>query len=355
MLKAEQATQQATLQASPLAPHPASFKKEAHQATSPADARLLLLDKHAVESLLLPADVLEATREAFVLQSQGEGRVFSLVRERLATGGVFGIKSGDVGSQSLLGFKAAGFWPGNPARGADAHQATIMLFDPATGRPTCLIDGNAVTTERTGAAGGLGLQLARPDSRTVCVFGTGVQAKAQLRYAIRLLPGLRQVFYATADGQPNPGFEALFAGQCVIAHAADVNAAVARSDVLIAATTGKGPLFELAAVQPGTHINAVGTDTKGKRELPEGLLARARVFVDDAAQSRGIGELQWAPDTACTEIGDVLSGKAAFARDVNDITVFDMTGIALQDLTVARMLEQHARFAGKGQSISWPW
>jgi ornithine cyclodeaminase/alanine dehydrogenase-like protein (mu-crystallin family) len=119
--------------------------------------------------MLLPADVLAATREAFVLHSQGEGRVFSLVREKLATGGVFGIKSGDVGAQSLLGFKAAGFWPGNRARGADAHQATIMLLDPATGRPTCLIDGNAVTTERTGAAGGLGLQLARPDStRCAC-------------------------------------------------------------------------------------------------------------------------------------------------------------------------------------------
>lgn len=342
-----------TQAAQPPMPHPASSPPS--KASRPADAQLLLLDKHAVEAMLLPADVLAATREAFVLHSQGEGRVFSLVRERLATGGVFGIKSGDVGAQSLLGFKAAGFWPGNPARGADAHQATIMLIDPATGRPTCLIDGNAVTTERTGAAGGLGLELARPESRTVCVFGTGVQAQAQLRFALRQLPGLRQVFYATADGLPKPAFEAAFAGLCTITHAADVNAAVAQSDVVITATTGKGPLFDAAAVQPGTHINAVGSDTKGKRELPEGLLARARVFVDDAAQSRGIGELQWAPDTACTEIGDVLSGKAAFARGAGDITVFDMTGIALQDLTVARMLEQRARLDGKGQSIAWPW
>ena len=336
-------------------PHPASLERGALRAIPPAEARLLLLDKHAVESMLLPAEVLEATREAFVLQSQGEGRVFSLVRERLSTGGVFGIKSGDVGSQSLLGFKAAGFWPGNPARGAEAHQATIMLFDPATGRPSCLIDGNAVTTERTGAAGGLGLQLARPASSTVCVFGTGVQGRAQLRYAMRQLHELRQVFYATADGQPNAAFEALFAGQCTISHAADVNAAVAQSDVVIAATTGKGPLFDLAAVRPGTHINAVGADTKGKRELPEGLLAKARVFVDDAAQSRSIGELQWSPETACIEIGDVLSGKAAFVRGAGDITVFDMTGIALQDLTVARLLERNARLAGKGQSIAWPW
>lgn len=320
-----------------------------------ANATLLLLSRDDVASLLQPDEVLAATREAFVLHSQGDGRVFSLVRERLSTGGVFGIKSGDVGKQALLGFKAAGFWPGNPALGADGHQATIMLLDPATGRPVCVIDGNAVTTERTGAAGGLGLELARPESRTVCVFGTGVQAQVQLRFALRLLPQLKQIFYATADARPNPMFEAKFSAQCNIRHAADVNAAVAQSDVVIAATTGKGPLFDVAAVQPGTHINAVGTDTKGKRELPEGLLAKARVLVDDAAQSRSIGELQWAPDTDCIEIGKVLSGEVAFKREPGDITLFDMTGIALQDLTVARLLEQRARAGNIGTRIAWPW
>jgi alanine dehydrogenase len=319
------------------------------------DATLLLLGRDDVARLIAPDEVLAATREAFVLHSLGDGRVFSLVRERLSTGGVFGIKSGDVGKQSLLGFKAAGFWPGNPALGADGHQATIMLIDPATGRPQCVIDGNAVTTERTGAAGGLGLELARPESTTVCVFGTGVQAQVQLRYALRLLPKLKQVWYASANGQPKPEFEAKFAGQCSIAHAADVNAAVAQSDVVITTTTGKGALFDVSAVKPGTHINAVGTDTKGKRELPEGLLANARVFVDDAAQSRSIGELQWAPDTACTEIGKVLSGELTFQRAPGDITLFDMTGIALQDLTVARLLEQRARAGNIGTSVAWPW
>ena len=141
----------------------------------PNDARLVLLDKDVVESLLLPDDVLEAVREAFVLHSQREGRVFPVVREALATGGIFGIKSGDVPTQNLLGFKAAGFWPGNRGLGGEPHQATIVLIDPATGRPVCIVDGNAVTTMRTGAAGGLGLQqLARPDSSNVCVFGTAV-------------------------------------------------------------------------------------------------------------------------------------------------------------------------------------
>lgn len=323
---------------------------------TPADARLLLLDKNQVDALLLPDDVLLAVREAFVLHSEREGRVFPVVREPLKTGGVFGIKSGDVQAQGLLGFKAAGFWPANRRRGGEPHQATILLIDPATGRPLCVIDGNAVTTVRTGAAGGLGLQqLARHDSTRLCLFGTGVQARIQLDFALRLLPSLSDVLYMSSDGQRSPAFEAAFAGRCNIALAGDRNTAVARSDVVITATPGGGALFDLEAVQPGTHLNCVGADTRGKRELPEGLLARARLFVDDRAQARQIGETQWAADTPSDELGDLLSGKTPFQRAPGDITVFDMTGLALQDLTVARLLHARADETGSGTRIAWPW
>ncbi len=324
--------------------------------TAPADALLLLLDKHQVGALLSPDAVLQAVHEAFVLHSDREGRVFPVVREPLATGGVFGIKSGDVQAQGLLGFKAAGFWPGNRQRGGEPHQATIMLIDPATGRPLCLIDGNAVTTLRTGAAGGLGLQqLARPGSTRLCLFGTGVQARIQLDFALRLLPSLREVRYVGAESRPQAAFEAEFAQRCDIAFATDRNDAVAHSDIVITATPGGGALFDLAAVQPGTHLNCVGADTKGKRELPEGLLPRARLVVDDRTQAQQIGETQWAPDTPATELGDLLSGKASFDRAADDITVFDMTGLALQDLTVTRLLHERAIATGTGSRIAWPW
>ncbi|NIF74528.1 ornithine cyclodeaminase family protein, partial [Burkholderia sp. Ap-962] len=138
-------------------------------------AELLLLDKNVVERLLTPDDVLAAVETAFDLHRRGAGRVFPVIREPLAGGGVFGIKAGDVPDEALLGFKAAGFWPANRGLGGEPHQATVMLVDPATGRPRCVIDGNAITTMRTGAAGALGLRaLARPDSRRLCVFGTGV-------------------------------------------------------------------------------------------------------------------------------------------------------------------------------------
>ncbi len=323
------------------------------------NAQLLLLDKSHVESLLQPDEVLAAVREALILHSDAAGRVFPVVREKLSTGGVFGIKSGDVGTQGLLGFKAAGFWPDNRRVGGEPHQATILLFDPATGRPLCVIDGNAITTMRTGAAGGLGLlQFARADSTRLCVFGTGVQARIQTQFALRLLPGLRTVRYLSFDGQRDPAFEAgvkAVAKGIDLSLASDRDATVAASDIVITATPGGGALFSMEAVQPGTHINCVGADTKGKRELPAGLLARVRLFVDDAGQARQMGETQWAPDTPCTALGDLLTGKAAFTRQAVDITVFDLTGLALQDLTVARLLQQRAESGGSGVRIAWPW
>jgi ornithine cyclodeaminase len=320
------------------------------------DATLILLDKHQVEALLKADDVVDAVREAFALHSQGEGRVFPVVREPLVTGGVFGIKSGDVQSQGLLGFKAAGFWPANRGVGGEPHQATILLIDPATGRPVCVIDGNAITTMRTGAAGGLGLTLlARANSTRLCVFGTGVQARVQVRFALRALEQLSCVRYVTVDGERDVSFEAQFAGQCEVSHATDRNAAVADSDVVVTATPGMGPLFDAQAVQAGTHLNCVGADTKGKRELPEGLLSRGRLFVDDRIQARQIGETQWAPDTACIEIGDLITGEVRIERHPDDITLFDMTGIALQDLTVARLLHERARETGTATSLAWPW
>jgi ornithine cyclodeaminase len=322
----------------------------------PRDAQLLLLDRDAVAPSLQADRVMAAVRDAFVAHSQRAGRVFPVVRTKLHTGGVFGIKSGDIANQDLLGFKAAGFWPSNRGRGGEPHQATIALFDPDTGRPICIMDGNAITTARTGAAGGLGLQLlARPESSRICVFGTGVQARVQLEYALKLLPHRCTVQYVTANGEPSPSFESAFEGRCSIGMARERNDAVAGSDVIITATPGGGALFDADAVQPGTHLTCVGSDTVGKRELPEGLLPRARIFADDHVQARSIGECQWAPQLPCTEIGDLLSGTAAIERAASDITVFDMTGLALQDLTVARFVHEQAIEQGLGTAVPWPW
>lgn len=322
----------------------------------PSDARLLLIDTGVVDALLDPDEVLLAVREAFELHSRGEGRVFPVIREQLSTGGIFGVKAGDVQSQDLLGFKAAGFWPGNRRLGAEPHQATIVLFDPATGRPRCVIDGNTVTTVRTGAAGALGISaLARPDSERLTVFGTGVQAASQLNFALRALPRLRRVRYVSVDRRPDAAFESQFADRCDIQSAGDADRAVADSDVVITATPGGGPLFNVDAVRPGTHVNCVGADTRGKRELPSGLLSKVRLVVDDREQAMRLGEMQWAPETPCVELGELLTAGVSFGRAAQDVTVFDMTGLALQDLTVARLVFQRASETDSGTCVSWPW
>ena len=130
---------------------------------------------------------------------------------------------------------------------------------------------------------------------------------------------------------------------------------MAESDVVITATPGGGPLFDATAVRAGTHLNCVGADTAGKQELPLGLLQRARLVVDDREQALQLGELQWARETPCVELGTMLLDEAPFLRAAGDITVFDMTGLALQDLTVARLIYERACAQALGRRIGWPW
>ncbi|ALM84556.1 ornithine cyclodeaminase family protein [Bordetella sp. N] len=323
----------------------------------PAQDVLALLDRHAT---------MDAVRQAFVQHSTGAGRVFPMIREPLPNNAVFGIKAGDIGGENVLGFKAAGFWPANTAQGKGAHQATIMLFDPATGRPVCLLDGNHVTTLRTGAAGAIGIDLfARQDVQRLCLFGTGVQARIHLEYALQVRPGIASVSYVTVNGERDQDFEAAMEAAITalpatharpaIHHAKDADQAVADADLVITATPSRKALFSADAVRAGTHINAVGADTVGKRELPEGLLGRATVFVDDAVQSSNVGEGQWDKTCAATEIGTVIQRDQPYVRAADAITIFDMTGLALQDLVVAQMIFDSARKAGRGTSIFWPW
>lgn len=320
------------------------------------NASLKLLDRDHVDALIKPDQILHAVREAFRLHSEGKGQSFPVIREALASGGIFGIKSGGISSEALLGFKAAGFWPSNRSLGCEPHQATIVLVDPNTGRPLCIIDGNTVTTLRTGAAGALGLELlARPNSSRVCIFGSGVQASIQLDFALRAIPTIDEVEYLTYNQEPDLRFESLFNQRCLIRHSSRSNDSVRLSDIVITATPGGGALFDLDAVSPGTHINCVGADTRGKRELPEGLIRKARLFVDDATQATEIGESQWAPDALLTELGDLVTGRVKFVREDETISIFDMTGLALQDLTVARQLFQQADNEKVGHDIKWPW
>src|SRR5258708_1748992 len=136
---------------------------------------------------------------------------------------------------------------------------------------------------------------------------------------------LSSVRYVSVDGLRDASFEACFSGLCEVLHSADRDAAVAGSDVVITATPGSGPLFDANAVRPGTHLNCVGADTKGKRELPEGLMKRDRLFVDDRTQAIQIGENQRAYNTPHIKFCSLFTGRHYDTRKSHPPAAFHIT------------------------------
>ena len=314
---------------------------------------ILCLSSADLTPLLPLSTALEAVKEAFVLHASGEGRLFPLVRERLAPDAMFGIKTGFIPGQGVLGLKAGGSWKGNKKTGDDSHQATVLLIDPATGKPRAFIDGNYITTIRTGAAGGVGAELfSAPDSKVVGVLGSCVQGKIQTEFALHVRPTIGEVRCFNPHGSVSTEFQNAFKGRVDVRVCSSAREAVTGADIVITATPSTEPLVFQRDLKEGAHINAVGSDTKGKRELDQAVLRDAEVFVDDLGQSRAIGELQGLDDVQGIPIGDVLRG-AHPGRQRRGITVFDSTGISLQDLTAAWLAYRTAKERGVGVTLRW--
>jgi ornithine cyclodeaminase len=220
----------------------------------------------------------------------------------------------------------------------------ILLFDQAVGRIDTVIEAGRVNAYRTAAADAVAASvLARPDSKVLALFGAGNQAAFECAALARVLP-IRTVLVVARDAGKVAGFAERLAGQGASGldvRAASPQEACEAADVIVTATPARAPLFEAAWVRPGTHVAAMGADAKGKQELPPALLERARLFCDLPEQSRTIGEFQHASAQAqagLRAIGDVLRRGEGGRTDPAEITVFDSSGIALQDLTIARAI-----------------
>jgi ornithine cyclodeaminase/alanine dehydrogenase-like protein (mu-crystallin family) len=314
---------------------------------------ILCLSSADLERLVPLPLAIEAVKEAFVLQATGEGKLFPIVRDRLAPDAQFGIKTGFIPKLGVLGLKAGGSWKANKRKGDDTHQATVVLIDPATGRPRAFMDGNHITTIRTGAGGAVACELfAREDSKVLATIGTGVQGVIQTEAALHARPSITEVRCFNPHGSVAERFRETFQERVKLSVSASVAEAVDGADVVIAATPATQPFLFREDLAPHVHVNAVGSDTAGKREVHEDVLRAAEVFVDDLAQSRSIGELQGLDDVWAVPIGDVLRG-AYPGRQKEGITVFDSTGISLQDLTTAWRAYQMALDQGIGVKLVW--
>jgi len=301
-----------------------------------------IVPEAAISSLMGRPEAYQAIEDIFASMSRRSAYNFPVIREDIGyADALYGFKSGFDKDGKALGLKSGGYWPGNADKGLTNHQSTVFLFDPDTGQCKAVVGGNLLTALRTAAASAVSIQhLARKDAKVLGMIGAGHQSAFQMRaaaeqrdfekvigwnYHPEMLNRLEET--ATEIGLP---FEAV-----------ELDQLGAEADAIISITSSFSPSLMDAHVTPGTHIAAMGTDTKGKQEVEASLLSRATVFTDEIPQSTTIGEAQHAvaagliKETDITEIGKVINGDHPGRQSDAEITLFDGTGVGLQDLAVA--------------------
>lgn len=302
------------------------------------------VSENIVRALVTQEPVTECVRLAFIALAKGEASCFPIVRETLNyQNAIFGFKSGFDRMAPILGVKAGGLWPGNLAKGMANHQSTIILFDPETGAPHALVRGTYLTALRTAAASALSIRyLARNNASTLGIVGAGGQSAFQLRAALEERP-FRSVIIFDRNKENTAKLASLVKDLGLEAHICTTEELCARSDVIITVTPSFEPLIENDWVKPGTHLACMGADTAGKQEVASILIARAELFGDVPSQAVTLGECQHAAREGricgddITTLGAVMSGAHKGRANDASITVFDSTGMALQDLSVAQL------------------
>jgi len=278
-----------------------------------------------------------AVRAALIAAASGQAHVFpAVIAHGSAPENVFTVKSGSA--PEFAGVRIGSYWPGNVD--IPRHDTTVLLIDQRTGRVHAVVESGAVNAYRTAAADADAADaLARPDATTLAIFGTGHQALHEC-LALSTIRPLETILVVARTPGHGEHFVAALADHGLRGQLTPAEQACRAADILVTATTATAPLFDAGWVTPGTHVASMGSDTGGKQEL----LRTARLFCDLPSQSVVIGEFQHVADliadgtVALTAIGDVCTGAAAGRRSPEDVSVFDSSGIALQDLAVATAL-----------------
>ena len=285
-----------------------------------------------VEAAVSPERALEAMRDAFLAYARGEWSMPPKVYVPAYPAGDFRAMPALGAGHALLKWVTS--FPGNPARGLPTVTGIVVLSDATDGMPKALLDAAAVTALRTGAAAVLAAEtLGRAGTSGAAVIGAGVNGRAVARTFAAMG---REVVLWDVDAER------------ASAAAAEIGAGVAanreealRSDVVATVTPGKEIVVAEGTLRPGQHVSLMGADGPGKAEIAIGELARVHVFCDDWEQASHNGDLAHAVEAGvierddATALGAVLAGSAPGRRDSEEISVFDSTGLAIQDLAIA--------------------
>ena len=309
--------------------------------------KTLLLNKQDVGRLISMKEVIETVEEAYKAFNSGQviQPAYTCIHLPPPRGEI-DFKLGYCEVNEIISMKASsGGFPNNPTEhGVPSGMGTILLFDARSCALICVMDGSLITGLRTGAAGAVSVKaLARKNAKTVTSIGTGNQARMQIR-AIREVMAIETIHawdhHAQSLAQYQADIEREFGIPVMMARSKQD--AVEQADILVTTTRGKGSLVEAAWVRAGTHIVAIGTDARGKQELEPEVFRNAKIVNDSIAQCMDKGET-WHPlneriineHDIHAEIGEILLGRKPGRETDDEITIFDSTGMAIQDNTTS--------------------
>jgi ornithine cyclodeaminase/alanine dehydrogenase-like protein (mu-crystallin family) len=324
-------------------------------------SQLAIISERTVQKIVTRRLAFDAVREAFEAVAVDRSQVFDVViGTGLKNGEAFAIKSGIDGENEMVGFKCGTYWAGNFDKGLPAHGSTILLLDPETGFPQVLVNASYLNGYRTAAADAIAVScLARSDAAVLGVIGAGLQAEQEIR-AVAEVRALSLIKIFTRSETRANWIADRLRDVDIDIQLTSAEDAVRGSDIVVTVTPSESPLVRNEWIGEGTHISAMGADDVGKYELDTSILKRASLFADYPQQSIIIGEFQHAyndglinsVDDICA-LGLVTLGKSPGRISDTEITVFDSSGIAIQDLAVAGAIFEAAQQMGEIQYIDF--
>ncbi|EFL89277.1 iminosuccinate reductase BhcD [Ahrensia sp. R2A130] len=319
---------------------------------------MIIVPEKEIGGLVTREAAFDAVESVFAAMASGDAYNFPVIREAIGhVDALYGFKGGFDKAGMSLGLKAGGYWPNNlDTKGIINHQSTVFLFDPDTGQVSAMVGGNLLTALRTAAASSVSIKhLARKDAKVLGMIGAGHQAKFQLRTALEHRD-FEKVIGWNLHPEMLPNLEEVAAEAGLPFEAVELSG-MTEADVIITITSSFDATMMGDHVAPGTHVACMGTDTKGKQEVGVDLIAKATLFADEIAQSISIGECQHAiadgsiKEADITPIGAVINGTHTGRMSDDEITLFDGTGVGLQDLAVASAAVVLAKAQGKAIEV----
>jgi len=301
-----------------------------------------IIKKPEIEKIFNMGDYLRAIEKAF--QLYGEGKVQMPPKVYLSFDkGDLRCMPAYLPSMKAAGIKNVNSHPDN--KELPAVMATITLIDPDTGFPLAIMDGTHITNMRTAAAAAIAVKyLAREDAKIAGFVGAGVQAKTQLEALLLIRPRIAKINVYDPNETNRKSFaeDAKSKYGLPVDYAASVKDAVEDADIVITTTPVRIPIVKAQYIRPGTHINAIGADAPGKQEIDPAILQHARIVIDNWDQASHGGEINVplaqgliTRQDIYADLGEIITGQKPGRDSADQITVFDSTGLAIQDISAA--------------------